>query len=57
MTLKSIKRVEARVYKLKKWILKEGKRERVFIIKEKAVTDPYEVINCFIRVIKGKVRP
>ena len=56
MTLKSIKRVEARVYKLEKWTFKEGEEEQVFIVKRRAATDPYKAINCFIKVIKGKVR-
>ena len=56
MTLEFIKGVEARVYELKKWTLGEGERERVFITEERAVTDPYKVINCFTRAIKGKVR-
>jgi len=55
MTLKSIKRVEARINELEKWTLEKSERERVFIIEGKAITDPYEVINCFIRVIKSKV--
>jgi len=56
MTLKSIKRVEARVYKSEKWTLKEGERERVFITEGRAVTNPYKAVNCFIKAIKGKVR-
>jgi hypothetical protein len=56
MTLKSIKKVEARVYKSEKWILRESERERVFITKEKAVTDPYKAVDCFIKAIRGKVR-
>ena len=57
MTLESIKRVEARAYELEKWTLKESARERVFIIERRAVTDPYKAINCFIKAVKGKVRP
>jgi len=55
MTLKSIKRVKAYIYKSEKWTLGESEGKRVFIIKGKAVINPYEVINCFIKVIKDKV--
>jgi hypothetical protein len=56
MTLESIKGIKAYIYELKKWTLGEGKRERVFIIKGRAVIDLYKAINCFIRAIKSKVR-
>ena len=56
MTLESIKRVEARVYKSEKWTLKEGEGERVFITEGRAVTDPYKAVNYFIKAVKGKVR-
>jgi len=39
MTLKFIKRVKARIKKLKKCTLGKSKRERVFIIKRRSVTD------------------
>ena len=57
MTLESTRGVEARAYELEKWTLGEGKEERVFIAEGRAVTDPYEAINCFTRAIRGKVRP
>ena len=57
MTLESIGGVEARIYELEKWTLGESKGERVFIIKRRAITDPYEAINYFIKAIRGKVRP
>jgi len=57
MTLESIGGVEARIYELEKWTLGESKGERVFIVKGRAVTDPYEVINCFTKAVRGKVRP
>jgi len=57
MTLEFIKGVEARIYESEKWTLEEGEGERVFITEGKAVTDPYEAVNCFTRAIRGKVRP
>jgi hypothetical protein len=57
MTLESIKGVKARAYESEKWTLKEGEGERVFIAKGRAVTDPYEAVNCFTKAIKSKVRP
>ena len=56
MTLEFIKGVEARAYELEKWTFREGKEERVFITEGRAVTDPYEAISYFTRVIRGKVR-
>jgi hypothetical protein len=56
MTLKSIKRVKTYIYKLKKWILKKNEKKQVFIIKERIIIDLKKAINCFIKVIKNKIR-
>ena len=57
MTLESTGGVEARACESEKWTLGEGEEERVFITEGRAVTDPYEAVNCFIKAVKGKVRP
>jgi len=57
MTLEFIKGIKARAYESEKWTLGEGEGERVFITEGRAVTDPYEAVNCFIKAVKGKVRP
>ena len=54
MTLELVKGMEERAYVLEKWTQGEGEGERVFMTKERVVTNPEEVVDCFIEAIKGK---
>ena len=56
MTLELARGVEEHACVLEKWTQGEGEGERVFIAKERVVTNPEEAVDCFTEAVRGKAR-